>query len=126
VVNAVASQCQGQGFDSWLGSLSVWSLPVLPHIIEVYTMATGPLAQLVPAALLLTTKLVAIACIWPRSFDNHLTHVTDKMSNVSGSSFQALTTLCVKKLPLWVLLYLSPLLNLRPLVLDSPTFVKRD
>ena len=76
MVSAVASQCQGPEFDSRLGSLSVWSLPVLPHIIEVYTMATGPLAQLVPAALLLTTKLVAIACIWPISFHTHLTHVT--------------------------------------------------
>ena len=45
VVSTAGSQLQGPGFDSWLGSLSVWSLHVLPVSVWVSSGCSGFLPQ---------------------------------------------------------------------------------
>ena len=41
VVSIAASQCQGPGFDSWLVSLPVWSLHILPVSAWVSSGCSG-------------------------------------------------------------------------------------
>jgi len=45
VVSTAASQCQGPGFDSRLGSLTVWSLQILPVSAWVSSGNSGILLQ---------------------------------------------------------------------------------
>jgi len=45
VVNTAASQCQGLGFDSWLGSLSMQSLHILPVSAWVSSGCSSFLSQ---------------------------------------------------------------------------------
>jgi len=45
VVSTAASQCQGPGFDSRLGSLSVWSLHILPVSAWISSGCSGFLPQ---------------------------------------------------------------------------------
>ena len=54
VVSTAASQRQGPGFDSRLGSLSVWSLHVLPVSVWVSSGCSGFLPQ---------SRYVQVRCI---------------------------------------------------------------